>query len=149
MYYVYILQDCDSNRTYVGFTVDINRRLKQHNGLLAGGAKYTRTSKKWIIAAYLTGFPDNISALQCEWRLKNPFGPKKRGKSGIIGRLNALKYILDLDKFTSKSTILTKDIELSLHLNDNYINDFSFSIPVYPIQNSESQQDYDSLSLSI
>lgn len=40
--YVYILR-CTDNSLYTGITVDIIKRLKQHSGLLKGGAKYTRS----------------------------------------------------------------------------------------------------------
>ena len=33
---------CSDNSYYCGITTNLNRRLKQHNGLLKGGAKYTR-----------------------------------------------------------------------------------------------------------
>ena len=38
---VYLLQ-CADESLYAGVTTDINRRLQQHNGLLPGGARYTR-----------------------------------------------------------------------------------------------------------
>lgn len=39
--FVYILQSkAAPTRTYVGVTNDIHRRLRQHNGHLAGGARY-------------------------------------------------------------------------------------------------------------
>jgi len=33
---------CFDNSFYCGITTDIERRIKQHNGELSGGAKYTR-----------------------------------------------------------------------------------------------------------
>jgi putative endonuclease len=38
---VYLLQ-CADGSLYAGITIDINRRLQQHNGQLPGGARYTR-----------------------------------------------------------------------------------------------------------
>ena len=40
VWYTYILQ-CADGSFYTGITTDINRRLRQHNGDLVGGAKYT------------------------------------------------------------------------------------------------------------
>ena len=41
MWYVYVLL-CSDNSFYCGITKDVKRRLKQHNGIIKGGAKYTR-----------------------------------------------------------------------------------------------------------
>ncbi|SMN00743.1 COG2827: putative endonuclease containing a URI domain [uncultured Candidatus Thioglobus sp.] len=40
---VYLLK-CTNNSLYCGVTNDINKRLRQHNGEIAGGAKYTRAN---------------------------------------------------------------------------------------------------------
>ena len=44
-YIVYLLTNTCNNCTYIGCTNNSIRRLRQHNGELVGGAKYT-TSKK-------------------------------------------------------------------------------------------------------
>ncbi len=41
MYYTYILK-CSDSTLYTGITTDIERRLKEHNGTMAWGAKYTK-----------------------------------------------------------------------------------------------------------
>lgn len=38
---VYILK-CSDGTLYTGSTMDLDRRLREHSGVLAGGAKYTR-----------------------------------------------------------------------------------------------------------
>jgi putative endonuclease len=43
-YYVYIVQ-CADGTYYTGKTNNLPRRLLQHNGLLMGGAKYTRARR--------------------------------------------------------------------------------------------------------
>ena len=40
-YFVYILQ-CKDGSYYTGITKDVERRIRQHNGEIRGGAKYTR-----------------------------------------------------------------------------------------------------------
>lgn len=37
---------CTDNATYVGATVDLNRRLRQHNGEIKGGAHATTSKVK-------------------------------------------------------------------------------------------------------
>ena len=41
MWSVYLLQELGGNKTYIGATLDVERRLNQHNGLQSGGAKAT------------------------------------------------------------------------------------------------------------
>ena len=41
MWYVYVLL-CNDDSLYCGITTNLERRLKQHNGVIKGGAKYTR-----------------------------------------------------------------------------------------------------------
>lgn len=40
-WFVYILR-CADNTLYTGITTDVEKRLKQHNGINKNGAKYTR-----------------------------------------------------------------------------------------------------------
>jgi structure-specific endonuclease subunit SLX1 len=68
MYACYILDG--PNHSYVGCTNNPARRLRQHNGEIAGGARYTR-GKASRFAAILTGLPDKTSALQMEWAIKH------------------------------------------------------------------------------
>jgi len=68
MYACYILDG--PNHSYVGCTNNPARRLRQHNGEIAGGARYTR-GKASRFAAILTGLPDHTSALQLEWAIKH------------------------------------------------------------------------------
>ena len=62
-------------RTYVGITKNITRRLDQHNGRLAGGAKSTRSKSAgstWEILYTVTGFgQDKSSALRFEYAWKH------------------------------------------------------------------------------
>ena len=71
--YVYLLE-CSDGCTYVGATVNLERRLRQHNKEIKGGAIAT-TSKvnqgySWRRVCYVKGFPSWQTALQFEWRWK-------------------------------------------------------------------------------
>lgn len=50
IWYVYILVSrCGRNVTYIGCTIDVARRLRQHNGEIKGGAASTRAARPWEI----------------------------------------------------------------------------------------------------
>lgn len=92
------------NRTYIGKTYDFSRRLRQHNGEISGGARSTSALKgQWVPIFCVRGLPTERSALQLEWRLKNPMGKRRKYRKrfqGIAGRLRALVHVLRLDSWT-------------------------------------------------
>lgn len=95
-YVVYVLANTKNNCTYVGSTNNLTRRLRQHNKEVSGGAKYTsQINGGWYVAFYIQGFKDKIEALRAEWRLKHPEGKKSSKYSGIGGRINGLRHILN------------------------------------------------------
>jgi len=116
-HFVYLLASTTSRRTYVGYTVNLARRLRQHNGEIKGGAKYTRLGRPWKMICYVSGFPDNITALQYEWRVHHP--PKhlrpirRKGGYGVEGRVKCMRSILELDKFT-KRCIPRRELDLDI-----------------------------------
>ena len=60
---VYLLQS-NTGLTYVGATVDLDHRLRQHNGEIKGGAKATSVCPGgWIRVAHVEGFADAAAAL--------------------------------------------------------------------------------------
>lgn len=54
-------------RTYIGFTVDPRRRIRQHNGILTQGAYKTRKWRPWDLVLVVHGFANQRTALQFEW----------------------------------------------------------------------------------
>ena len=105
--FVYILL-CDDGSTYVGATVNLERRIRQHNKELVGGA--VATSNKvvkglmWNMVCYVSGFPDWVATLQFEWRLKQ-LTRKINNKSltPIERRYQALDTLLALERSTTKA----------------------------------------------
>jgi structure-specific endonuclease subunit SLX1 len=107
MSYVYLLVST-TGATYVGATVDLNRRLRQHNQEIKGGAHATsikvQKGETWTRAMYVSGFPDWQSALQFEWRWKHLSRKLSLKMKPLERRIQALKNLLELPQSTSKAT---------------------------------------------
>ena len=67
---VYVLRSTRRRRTYVGVTTDVWRRLAQHNGERAGGARATRAGRPWALVARYGPYPDRGAAQAAEARVK-------------------------------------------------------------------------------
>ncbi len=91
-----------SGSTYIGSTVDVDRRLRQHNGELSGGAFATKRGSGWQRACHIVGFPDEKAALQFEWRWKQ-LSRKESSKNPMERRIAALCVLLNLEQATSKA----------------------------------------------
>jgi len=104
--FVYLLVSSD-DATYVGSTVDLDRRLRQHNKELVGGAHATSAKvikgEIWTRACHISGFPDWSSALQFEWRWKQLSRKQPTNMFPLQRRILALKELLSLEKSTSKA----------------------------------------------
>ena len=110
-YFVYFIEATNGN-TYIGATVDLDKRIRQHNKEITGGATATsiqvNKGEVWSYVCYIKNCPTWNAALQCEWRWKKisrqiqmekPYqNPKER-------RLEALKKLLSLDRPTSKAEL--------------------------------------------
>ena len=94
----------DGTRTYIGVTNNIQRRLDQHNGKKAGGAKYTKRSTNWHVELQVTGFRTRGEALQFEWAWKSSrkCGPRLHG---VAGRKARLTRLLALERWTSNAPL--------------------------------------------
>ena len=111
MSYVYLLVSTEGS-TYIGATVDLNRRLRQHNKEIKGGAHATgmKVSKgeSWTRAAHVAGFPDWQSALQFEWRWKQLSRKLPAKMLPLERRMISLKELLALERPTSKAKAYTE-----------------------------------------
>lgn len=67
-WYVY-LAECRDGSLYCGVTTNPERRLKEHNGLRPGGARYTRTRRPVRLTACVEQ-ADRSAALRLEAEIK-------------------------------------------------------------------------------
>lgn len=93
-WYVYCLISSNGN-TYIGATTDPQRRQRQHNCELVGGARATRARVKagenWELFCYVGPF-EKIPALRFEWRWKwlsrkatgNPMERRKKALNQLL-----------------------------------------------------------------
>jgi len=106
MSYVYLLISTNGN-TYVGATVDLERRLRQHNKEIKGGAQATgikvAQGETWTRAMHVSGFPDWQATLQFEWRWKHLSRKYPIKMNPLERRIKALKELLLLERPTSKA----------------------------------------------
>jgi predicted GIY-YIG superfamily endonuclease len=104
--FVYMLE-CTDGSTYIGATVDLNRRLRQHNGEIKGGAKRTTSKvsshKTWNRVCYVSQFPDWSATLQFEWRWKQLSRKYPTNMNPMERRMRALHELLSLVQSTSKA----------------------------------------------
>ena len=129
-FYVYLLLST-SQTTYIGATVDLNRRLRQHNGELVGGAKATKIKVNkgeiWQRACYISEFPTWQSALQFEWKWKRLCRQISKKMTPLQRRIEALKILLALDKSTSNAMPFSEwenlpKINIELDIINKYYN---------------------------
>lgn len=97
-YIVYLLINTTHNKTYVGITNNQTRRIRQHNGEITGGARYTTSNKgegEWKYYGWIKS--ENILeknlALSIEKKIK--IRSKKLKGTPIERRLKAINTILD------------------------------------------------------
>ena len=112
------------NITYNGSTNNLVRRIRQHNGIIKGGAKLTKKygNSTWRIYVVISGFYDYVNCLQCEWRIKHPDNKRKRNKKyiGPVGRIIGLIEVLQTIKWTNGSKIDNKELLINVWVNKEY-----------------------------
>lgn len=95
MFYCYIITN--GRNTYNGYTNNLGRRLRQHNGELVGGARATRGRGPWRFVSVLGCETWTAAeAMSVEWHIKYPTNRRPRPKAyeGPVGRLTSLPLAL-------------------------------------------------------
>lgn len=124
MYLVYIIK-CD-NLSYCGMTNNFFNRWLQHNGIISGGARYTKKKNNWYPICIIDGFKNKSEAMQCEWKIKNKIYKSSSGNKFKLhlNALNKIKYlntILKENKWTSNSPEITSQ-NLKIYIDKEYEN---------------------------
>jgi structure-specific endonuclease subunit SLX1 len=131
----------------------MGHRLRQHNGIIKGGAHATTSAlskgHSWSILCNVSGFPTWQATLQFEWRWKH-ISRRKQG-SPTARRVLALIDLVNMDRPTSKAelystysplkiTIFKKCLETDLLLGTNLL---------HAIINGEFSQDISANLISV
>ena len=98
-------------RTYVGATLQLERRLRQHNGEIVGGARQTAKGGPWVLACRVSGFRSFNEALKFEfaWRREG----RRRRQRGCYARKESLVSLMKRERWSSTSP-LASDVPLEV-----------------------------------
>jgi predicted GIY-YIG superfamily endonuclease len=123
-WFFYLIKN--NNCTYAGVSPTPDKRLRQHNGEIKGGAKYT-TSKGpgWEHICLIGGFQDKIQSMQFEWAVKH-VPPRDAG--GVENRIKKMLIVCNKERWTSKAP-LAKDVPLTIYWKSNV--ETSVALPEY------------------
>jgi predicted GIY-YIG superfamily endonuclease len=81
-WFAYVLVSTRGRRTYVGVAKDVDRRARQHNGELAGGARSTRAGRPWEVAKIHGPFDSRGAAQSVEHALRRRRGLRRLADLG-------------------------------------------------------------------
>ena len=96
-------------RYYIGATVDVQRRIRQHNQEIKGGARKTSRSGPWIIDTTVVGFREWKECLQFEWALKREM--RRHGPSRMT-----ITQLMNKERWT-KNSPPSIDVPLVMHIH--------------------------------
>ena len=118
-YFVYLLKSEVSNRTYVGYTVDVQQRMRRHNGELSGGARRTRIARPWKVVMFVS-FEFERTAMQYEFCVQR--SKKIRRTSGITNKMKIMKLLLSQERICSTAPLNSELKRVLFFSNDEVRN---------------------------
>lgn len=130
-YVVYLLKSISNTHTYIGTTNDLPRRLRQHNGELAGSAKSTHSGRPWIISHTVSGFKTSRSSA-------TSFEHSWKKQQGYENRISNLSHLTD-----DHSPPLPLTIRDHLNIKSNFSDQIEEKItPYIHPEDAESQREF-------
>lgn len=148
-FHCYLLRSLDPlhpHLSYIGYTKNPHRRLRQHNGLLKnGGALRTRRKgRPWEFAAIIGGFPTSKQALQFEWHWQHPAKSKLIRQE--LGDVQASKLGRQRGKMKTLALLLLKcqpfctlPLVLYFFLHNQDVGEFTFKQAVTTLLSVEKK----------
>lgn len=91
----YILKSVTRNKVYIGYTVNFERRLRQHNGEIKGGAKKTKIGRPWKPICVINGFEDESRAMRFEFRLQHKHRRRRKNEDILSYTIDHLEYLIN------------------------------------------------------
>ena len=82
-WFVYVLLSSRDGSTYVGVSIDVERRIEQHNGGKPGGARRTRAGRPWALACVYGPWETRAEAQRAEYQVNRLRGAKRLEWSGL------------------------------------------------------------------
>ena len=93
-YYCYFIISHLNNKTYIGITNNLDKRIIKHNQ--SKGAKSTRMSSKWSYHTILGKFKNKGEAMSFEWYWKHQQTKNNKWINTKVGMNNKMKRLLEL-----------------------------------------------------
>tara|TARA_B110001450_G_C17224532_1_gene320877 strand:- start:62 stop:487 length:426 start_codon:yes stop_codon:yes gene_type:complete len=110
IWYFYLIKN--KGFTYAGVSPTPEKRLRQHNGEICGGAKYTLSKGPgWEHICIISGFKNKSDAMKFEWAVKH-VPPRNAG--GLINRIMKL-YIVLKKKYWTLNSPLAESVPLTIN----------------------------------
>jgi predicted GIY-YIG superfamily endonuclease len=127
MFICYLIQNQNQHKTYIGATINFPRRIRQHNGELTGGAKYTK-GDSWKPVLLVSGFTTWNETLRFEFIWKH-IKVKTSQSRGLIRRFEMLEFLLNKDEWNHLKIWTHADIAVNLQCQQEIlsIDDISFT----------------------
>jgi predicted GIY-YIG superfamily endonuclease len=132
-HYVYVIHTKDTYKSpvfYVGYTINPENRIQQHNRKKSGGALFTGMYSGWKYFCVISKFTDKRTALQCEWRLKRTAYIKVSSKiknptCRLLQRVLSINTHMKRESFTKASVLIST---LELHIEWSILKCYNFAL---------------------